>query len=301
MKIRAVLNRDGGTFKTTDMKRYCARAEEIFRAAGHDFECEVVAGKDIIKSLEAMSEVDGVEVVVAGGGDGTISAAAGIAWRHDIALGIIPAGTMNLFARSLKVPLDIWQAVDVLAKGEIRAVDICTVNGRPFIHQFSAGLHARMVRLRDKMNFASRLGKMRASVRAAFGVMMNPPRFEVSFDINHDGKPDRRMVSAISVANNPFGSNPLLFSDNPAGGELGVYFATALSPLGVLQLTTDILRGRLAESQSVTAATAQVLELHFPKYRHDSRCVIDGELERLPRHVEVRMHAGALKVLAPPV
>ena len=53
--------------------------------------------------------------------------------------------------------------------GDIAAADIGTADDRAFVHQFSAGLHARMVRYRNAMTFASRLGKMRASARAAVG------------------------------------------------------------------------------------------------------------------------------------
>jgi diacylglycerol kinase family enzyme len=299
MKLKAVFNRDGGTFKTTDMEAYCARAEEIFRAAGHDISFSVVAGRDVVEQLEAAAREEGIDALIAGGGDGTVSAAAGIAWKAGIPLGVVPAGTMNLFARSLKLPLDIYAVLETLAAGRVQAVDIATVNDRPFIHQFSAGLHARLVRMRNAMNFASRLGKMRASTRAAFGVMLRPSRFEVIFDIDHDGRNEHRVVSAISVSNNPFGENPLFFADNLTTGKLGVYLADSLKPIGVAKLAFDILRGRLKDNEAVSATTAEVVRLHFPKRRHGALCVIDGELVRMPRNVEIRLHPGELKVLAP--
>jgi diacylglycerol kinase family enzyme len=299
MKLKAVFNRDGGTFKTTDMDAYCTRAEEIFAAAGHDISFSVVAGRDVVDRLEAASREEGVEALIAGGGDGTISAAAGIAWRAGIPLGVVPAGTMNLFARSLKLPLDINAVLETLAEGRVQAVDIATVNDRPFVHQFSAGLHARLVRMRNAMNFASRLGKMRASTRAAFGVMLRPSRFEVIFDIDHDGRNEHRVVSAISVSNNPFGENPLFFADDLTTGKLGVYLADSLKPIGVAKLAFDILRGRLKDNEAVSATTAEVVRLHFPKRRHGALCVVDGELIRMPRNVEIRLHAGELKVLVP--
>ncbi|MGX5665678.1 diacylglycerol kinase family lipid kinase [Rhizobium daejeonense] len=299
MKVRAVFNRDGGTFKTTDMKEYCARATEAFRAAGHEVKCTVVAGSEILKALQSAAGEPGVEALVAGGGDGTVSTAAGIAWKEGLPLGVIPAGTMNLFARSLKIPLDIHAALPALATGTVQPVDISTANGKPFVHQFSAGMHARMVRMRDSMNYASRLGKMRANVRAAFGVMLKPPRFEVIFDMDHDGRGEHRVVSAISVSNNPFGKNPLFFADDLTSGKLGVYLTDPLETAGVVRLAVDILRGRLKDNESVTAATAEVVRLHFPKRRHGALCVMDGELLHMPRDVELRQHPGELKVLVP--
>lgn len=299
MKLQAIFNRDGGTFKTTDMEAYCSQAVSTFTKAGHELECSVVSGKEIVPALEKASGQTGLDGIIAGGGDGTISAAAGLAWRSGLPLGVVPAGTMNLFARSLQIPLDIHQALDALASSSVRSVDIATANGRPFVHQFSAGLHARMVRMRDQMEFASRLGKMRASTRAIVGVMLNPPSFEVMFDIDGDGRGDKRQVSAISIANNVFGRNALMYADNPAGGQLGLYLAAPMSSSGVARLAVDILRGRLKENAAVDAATAQVVRLQFPRHRKGVLCVVDGELLRMPDYVEVRQHPGELKVIAP--
>lgn len=295
MNLYAVFNRDGGTFRTTDMDAYCAHALRAFEGAGHEIECHVVSGDKIIETMEKAASLSGVDGLIAGGGDGTISAAAGIAWKSGIALGVVPAGTMNLFARSLKLPLDIWQVLDTLAVAKTENIDIASANGRSFVHQFSAGMHARMVRYRNSMNFGSRLGKMRASTRAAIGVMFNPPEFEVEFKT--DGKIDYRRVSAISVSNNEFGRDPLMFADSLTDGRLGFYIADPLKPAGVAHLVFDILRGRLKENPAVTAMTATDLELHFPKKRHDVRCVMDGELLPMDRDVKLRTHAGELKVL----
>lgn len=297
MKIKAVLNRDGGTFKTTDMQAYCETATRAFAAKGHDLVCDVVGGDEVVQSLEQASKESDLGALLAGGGDGTISTAAGIAWEAGVPLGIIPAGTMNLFARSLQLPLDIWKVLDLLADATVVDVDIATANGRPFVHQFSAGLHARMVRMRNQMNFASRLGKIRASTSAAFGVMLDPPRFDVVFDIDGDGRSEERPVSAISVSNNPLGNNSLFFADRVDTGKLGVYLAEPLEPTGVGKLAFDIIRGKFKENEAVTASTAERVRLHFPKHRKGAACVLDGELLRMPADVEIKIHAGQLKVL----
>lgn len=96
MKLVGFFNRDGGTFRTTDMQAYEKRAEEVFRDAGHDFEAIVFSGSEIVPAMERAARRDDIDGIVAGGGDGTISAAASIAWKNGMALGVVPAGTMNL-------------------------------------------------------------------------------------------------------------------------------------------------------------------------------------------------------------
>ncbi len=295
MKLIGFFNRDGGTFRTTDMAAYERRAEQVFYDAGHDFEAIVVAGNEVVPAMERAARRDDVDGIVAGGGDGTISAAAAVAWKNGIALGVIPAGTMNLFARSLRLPLDIWHVLDVLAYGDVEHVDIGSANDRPFIHQFSAGMHARMVRYRNAFTYRSRIGKMSASTRAAFGVVFNPPEFYVEFQA--ENVRERRHVSAISVSNNPFGENALLYADDLTTGTLGFYTAKPMKPFGVARLAFDMLRGRFRENADVIVMHTHELDLHFPKMSPKANCVMDGELHPLAQDVSLKLHPGELKVM----
>jgi diacylglycerol kinase family enzyme len=297
MRFKAVFNRDGGTFRTTDMDAYAKKAEQVFQDAGDEIECEIVSGKEMMPALEKAASDRSVEALIAGGGDGTISAAAGIAWKAGLPLGVVPAGTMNLFARSLRIPLDIWQALDALAAGEVMHADIGTADGRPFVHQFSAGMHARMVKLRDSMTYASRLGKIAANVRASMSVILAPPQFEVVFDA--DGHVEHRRVSAINVSNNPFGDNSLMFSEDLSTGHLGFYLTDPLEAAGAVRLAVDILRGRMRQNVAVTEMRARSVDLHFPRLVRKSNCVLDGELLPLGRNVAIRLHPGELKVIVP--
>ena len=101
MKIKAIFNRDGGTFRTTDMEAYGRKAQEIFRAAGHDIEIAVVSGEEMAATLEKAAGRDDLDAMLAGGGDGTISAAAAVAWKHGMPLGVGAAGTMYPGARTV--------------------------------------------------------------------------------------------------------------------------------------------------------------------------------------------------------
>ncbi|WP_237152513.1 diacylglycerol/lipid kinase family protein [Oryzibacter oryziterrae] len=297
MRVQAILNRDGGTFRTTDLAAYARHVQGAFADHGHQVTCHVVGGRDVAAAIDRALADDGLDALLAGGGDGTVSLAAGRAWKAGVPLGVIPAGTMNLFARALGLPLDIWAVPMVLAAGNTLAVDIGSADGHPFVHQFSAGLHARMVRLRNAMTYGSRLGKMAASLRASLGVMLDPPVFEVTHEIN--GRRETAEVSAISVSNNSFGSSPYLLPDRMDAGHLGVYLTDPLTPLRAARLAIDLMLWRFKANPAVRETTAQAVELHFPKHRRSARCVIDGELMPLPESVSLRIHAGALKVLGP--
>jgi diacylglycerol kinase family enzyme len=297
MKMIAVLNREGGTFRTTDMQAYAEKARAVFGEAGDELEVIVCDGRDTPAALERAAIRDDIDAIIAGGGDGTISTAAGIAWRAGVPLGVIPAGTMNLFARSLKLPLDIWAVLETLAQGDIRECDIGSADGQAFVHQFSAGMHARMVRYRNTLSYRTRVGKIAANVRASVGVVLDPPQFEVEFEV--EGRREKRLTSAISVSNNPFGENALMFSEDLTTGHLGIYIAEPLKPTTAARLAFDIMRGKLKENQAITEMQARAVELHFPRVYKTANYVLDGELVPLGRDISIRLHPGELKVIVP--
>lgn len=297
MRFIGVLNRDGGTFRTLDLDAFTARMAETLTAAGHSIEVEVVDGPAIEKALARAREDTDIDVVLAGGGDGTVSAAAAALKDTEKALAVLPAGTMNLFARSLGIPLSLDAAVEAFATGAIRRVDVASANGRPFVHQFSIGMHAKMVHLREKMNFASRLGKIRASARAAFSTVIRPPRMAVELTVA-DAVVATRSVG-IAVSNNLFGEGHLPYADDPAGGKLGIYVTVALHRGELLRFLFYLALGRWNRNEQVEIHQAERAELRVLSRHSKLRCVIDGELTRLERQTRFEIHPGALKVLVP--
>ncbi|QND53322.1 diacylglycerol kinase family lipid kinase [Phyllobacterium sp. 628] len=296
MKVHAIFNRDGGTFRTMDMDAFARTAQEIFEKHGHTLESEIVAGKDIVKALKnAASEEN--HVLMAGGGDGTVSAAAALAWKAGVPLAVLPAGTMNLFARSLKIPLELNAALESLASGTIQAIDISTANDETFVHQFSIGFQPQMIKLRNTLEFNSRWGKRLASMRAFAKAIGRPPRFLVRLTI--DGAPTERTVSAISVSNNPYGQGMLPIADVLDRGELGIYIAERLSPLSVTKLAATVLMGSWRKNNDVNEILAREIDLHFPHLHGHAKATIDGELVQLERDVTIKIHAGELRVLVP--
>lgn len=298
MRIIAVLNRDGGTLRTMDLDAFCARAQTVFTGHGHQIECQVVAGSDVADALRRAATSGNVDAVLAGGGDGTISSAAAIAYETGKPLGVLPAGTMNLFARALKVPLDLDAALDAIAGGEIGAVDIATANDRTFVHQFGVGIHARLVRIRESMSYGSRIGKMAASLRAIAASAVRPPRFEAEFHTANGV--ERRNVSGIAVSNNPLGDGHI-HADRLDAGVLGVYVAAPVSTAALIRLTIDVFLGTWRASPMVSEKETGEVTLHFPKRKRGAHAVIDGELIMLDRSVTLRVHPGGLKVILPRV
>ncbi|RUT34897.1 diacylglycerol kinase family lipid kinase [Arsenicitalea aurantiaca] len=297
MHFIGVLNRNGGTLRTMDIDAFCAEATDIFSRHGHTLDCRAVEGDDLIEALEKAAAEEGADAILAGGGDGTISAAADIAFRTGTPLAVLPAGTMNLFARALHMPLDLTEALEAIAGGELFSVDIATANDRPFVHQFSVGIHTRLVRIREGLVYKSRIGKIAASLRAVSAAIVNPPRFSV--EIVTPRGTERREASGISISNNLFAEGHIPHADVLDRGVLGVYLARPMTTGELLRLCLGVFSGRWKDNPFVTEREVTGITLNFPRRRRSDQAVVDGELIRLERTVRLQIHPGALRVVAP--
>ena len=99
----------------------------------------VLSGEELATTLDRVIG-EGHDLVVVGGGDGTVSCAAGRVAGTDVTLGVLPLGTANDFARTLELPSDLDAACAALVDGKVVDIDLGRANGRPFLNVASAGL-----------------------------------------------------------------------------------------------------------------------------------------------------------------
>jgi diacylglycerol kinase (ATP) len=169
-----------------DRKRYClianpnaGRARRIpllsavrslLDRAGleHDLRISEAPGLAITLAMEATG--GNYHGVLAFGGDGTISEVANGIIGSELTLGIIPAGTMNLFAREVGISDRMEEAVGIIAAGRTRRVEVGRVGGRYFLLCASAGLDAAIVR-DVKPSAKRRLGKWAYYLKAPRSVL----------------------------------------------------------------------------------------------------------------------------------
>jgi YegS/Rv2252/BmrU family lipid kinase len=98
-----------------------------------------------VKSPEYMPQVvrrhrDSIDLVIVGGGDGTLNAIVDSLVDMKLPLGILPLGTANDLARTLKIPLTVESACRVIAQGQLKYIDLGCVNGKHFFNVASLGL-----------------------------------------------------------------------------------------------------------------------------------------------------------------
>src|SRR5919198_133481 len=151
----------------------------LYRAAGVEPAVHAANGAEL-GELTKHAIAAGAKLVVAAGGDGTVSTVAGALAGTAAALGVIPLGTLNHFARDLGIPLDIAAAVVNTLQGRPHLIDAGEVNGRLFLNNSSIGLYPAMVYRRAKQQRRLGRGKWQAMLWAAHTVLSSHPFMDLT-------------------------------------------------------------------------------------------------------------------------
>ena len=240
---------------------------------------------------------DGAHTIVAAGGDGTVGTVASVVAESRRTFGVLPVGTLNHFARDAGIPLDLVAAVQTIAGGRTRQVDIGQVNGRNFLNNCSIGLYPRIVKRRDGQRHRLGRGRWFAMALAAISVFRRYPLVKVTVQI--DGRTVRCTSPLVFVGNNRYEINLLDLGRRRAldGGVLSVYLANAPSRWSFLRMMLRGLTGRLHQDRDFQTMLVTSFTIESRKKR--LRVAIDGEVVRIKPPLTFHSKAGALRVVAP--
>jgi YegS/Rv2252/BmrU family lipid kinase len=144
-------------------------------------------------------------IVIAAGGDGTVGSVANALANSGVAMGVIPLGTSNDFARSLGIPRRIEKAVALLGKGKVSTIDLGRMEqpgggARYFVHAATAGVNVSFAKLATRASFRKRLGRL-AYVAAAMQAFEEREPFRCRLVV--DGREKDLGLIHLSVINAP--------------------------------------------------------------------------------------------------
>ncbi len=245
------------------------------------------------RGLAEKAAAAAVDLVLASGGDGTVTACAeGLAGRG-VPLAVLPAGTGNLLARNLGLPLQLTDALAVALEGADRRLDVGVANGRRFVAMAGIGFDAELLDSAGEP-LKRRLGWVAYVLSALRHLRAQPVRARLRAD---GGITMRRRAAAIIVGNVGAlqGGVALLPGAQPDDGLLDVLVLTAHGWTGWLALTADVL---LRRSRTGHVVRSQVRELRVDLGR-PQRWELDGEVMGSTRQLTVSVQPGALLVRVP--
>jgi YegS/Rv2252/BmrU family lipid kinase len=236
-------------------------------------------------------------MIVAGGGDGTIGTVAGLLKDTGIALGVLPLGTFNHFAKDLRIPIDTKQAIETLAAGHAIDVDMGEVNGRFFLNNSSLGIYPDVVRERKRQQTRLGRGKRWALFWATLTALRRKGFLHVLLCL--DGVDREYRTPFVFVGNNRYvmeGFN-IGVREGLRDGVLSVYVSQRRTRMALLGLGIRALFARLKQAKDFEALTAQTLDIGS---RHRVLNVAtDGEVALMETPLRYRIHPRALRVVVP--
>lgn len=240
----------------------------------------------------------GVSLVIVGGGDGTVSAAASVLADTETSLGILPLGTLNHFARDLGIPTDFDEAARLIARGATRHVDVGEMNDRTFINNSAIGLYPLMVVDRDLQQRRLGMGKGAAMLVASLRTLVRFGHHRLTLTVN-DELSGRVDTPLLFVGNNDYridigapGRRERL-----DGGELCVLVMRKKTRRGLIAASLRALFGRSRPDDMVRLDDVE--RLHVSSARPQLVVSLDGEVVRTEPPLDYRIRKKALRVIAP--
>ncbi len=291
--VEVIINAGSGAYG-----KQAAREQivEIFGASGIEARISLATSGDDLLELGRRAVRGDAATIVAGGGDGTINAVASTLIDTDKTLGILPLGTLNHFAKDLKIPLDLEGAVRTIVADHAVRVDVGEVNGRIFLNNSSLGLYPSIVHQREQKQKLGH-GKWPALIWAAFGVMRRYPFLDVR--LNADGKEFSSRTPFVFIGNNEYEMESFNIGGRACldAGQLSLYFSHRTGRLGLLGLGLRALLRRLPKAGDFVAMCTT--EVSIKTSRRRIRVSTDGEVTMMEPPLLYRVRPGALRVHVP--
>jgi YegS/Rv2252/BmrU family lipid kinase len=149
---------------------------------------EKITGGAVIKTTKGPGDAEaqaeraveqGYDIIVAAGGDGTVNEVVNGIGTAPVALGILPMGTVNVFALELGIPYNLEAAWKVIRAHKSRSIDLASANGHLFVQMAGVGLDAQIVQ-RNSRQIKQVLGPLSYLLTATQVAAERPPRLRVS-------------------------------------------------------------------------------------------------------------------------
>jgi diacylglycerol kinase family enzyme len=265
-------------------------------AARHGWRAEFLVTEKAEAGVTAANSaaLDGIDLVVAVGGDGTVRGCAEGLAKTGVPLGIVPHGTANLLARTLRVPAHPRAALAVAldSGGVDRTIDLAVADDVPFTAMAGMGLDAAVV---GGTRLKHQFGWLAYAMSGAVHLTLPPTRFSIRLD---GGAPVERTARSVVVGNSGLlpGGFSLLPDARPDDGLLDVGVLAPRGPFGWPRVATRVLAHSRHEDRMLERFQARQVEIiaSAPLPRE-----IDGELVTTSRSLTVSVQPGALTVRMP--
>lgn len=293
-RVSILVNCNAGT--GADEPDRLDQVRDALVAAGLTPEIVACAPARLTDTARELAE-SGVDLVIAAGGDGTISAVAQGLAGTDVPLAVLPLGTRNHFAQDIGMPLDLAAAAQAIATGTVRRIDLGEVNGRAFLNNSSIGLYPELVMDRVVEQRLRGRKKTYAMLIAAIRVLKRFPLLRVQI------VQARHAVHAktpfVFVGNNEYSTNALSLGrrERLDAGRLSLYTVRCRGRLHMFWVMMRALLQRLDQVRDFYHSSVDQVWINLHGRR--VRVALDGEVVKMQTPLHYRILRGALAIVVP--
>jgi diacylglycerol kinase family enzyme len=237
----------------------------------------------------------GADILLVVGGDGAVNTVGSQLVGSQTALGVIPSGSGNGFARHFGIPMDIRKAIAVLAKAEPRAIDVGFADDKPFFVTCSLAWDASLVEAFEKSPIRGILPYVFAAVYQFFEY--KPQVFRVNLDDREELHIEDPMLFTAANLTQYGGGAMIAPGASADDGLLQLVTLRKRDLPWVLPMLGSVFNGTIDRLDRIGTHSFETMVV---SRKTAGPMQLDGELIQAPAEVRICVHPRALKVLVPP-
>jgi YegS/Rv2252/BmrU family lipid kinase len=294
--IHVILNATSGARSSPDTR---TEIDRLFRGKNAPAEIHYLTDPGHIRSTvhDVIAHDPAVQAIVAAGGDGTVNTVASSLADQSMPLGVLPLGTLNHFAKELRIPLDLAKAVETVVAGQAVRVDVAQVNDQFFVNNASIGIYPNIVEGRERLR-AQGHRKWPALARATLEVMQQPDDMTIRLEVN--GQQAITRTPFVFVGNNEYQASGFRIGARSRldQGKLFAYVAPRVHTRDLPKLLMRAIIGRGTDEGQLQIFSATELWVESI-YGRTMKVACDGELVTMKTPLHFQSRPGALNVIVP--
>lgn len=240
---------------------------------------------------------EGFGTIVAAGGDGTVTGVAHALLGTRVALGVLPLGTFNFFARGLGLPEDPESAAQAILTGQVRRISVGTVNGQLFLNNASLGIYPRILQARE----ASYARWGRSRLLAYWTVLLTLLRYQAArrVIVTVEGQTRNLRSPLIFVARSAYQLQRFGLTGAQAISDdrFAVFIALGGTRWHLLKLALHLALGRVTPGEDVEVLYTRQMQVRTTKRRPN--VAFDGEKRRMLAPLSFEIVPDALSIVLP--
>lgn len=293
--IEVILNARSGSNRPEKTREIL---EKVFGESGRSFHISVATGEQLCTVAEKKAGGD-CEVLVAGGGDGTICCVAEAAMKAGKTLGILPLGTFDYFAKNLGIPLELEAAARTILDGKLVHAAVLDLDGRLVLNNTSIGIHPAVLLKRRTLYRRWGRNQLNAYLSVLLTAFQPAPRLRVRLATKEEETV--RETPLVMICSNAFQMEAFALAGKECleTGKFALYVARMAGRATTLRLGLRTLLRRLRPGIDYEVICVSDVTIETMRRRRHLRAAVDGELERLESPLRFRIQPQALSVLAP--